>query len=405
MAPNLKGRLARIRDLGLVKAVDLAERGGGPLSAQRGSIRRDATIRRESPPFLHGWEAAGDMAWTRSMSYENQLPESIDPAVFAPLRRLAAAAPQAPARIGRENLRFFDLETTGLSGGTGTIAFLAAVGRFEDGDFTLTQVFLEDYPGEGAFLACLLPLLGGDTCIVSYNGKAFDLPLLRTRCVMNGLAPPEFRHHVDALFAARRLWKRVHGGASLGLLEHEVLGIQRGEDLPGALIPEVWLSFAREGQSPLMPLVLSHNALDVVGLARLLERAQAIFDDPRSRSGRSDLDRFGLGRTLLAAGRMGEGEELLEAAAADGDERAGLLLSLRCRRSRRVDDCLRVAAILPATFRCAVEKAKIFERTLGNLEEASLWAEEALRLASRDADRTAARARLGRIERKISRRG
>jgi uncharacterized protein len=414
VAPNLKGRLARIRKLGLVSASELGSGEAGQKPESRPRRVRPEPIRREKPSFLKGWEDVGEMAWARTLSFENHMPESLDSLVFAPLHRLrrrpsrggpesSALLPPTPDRVPSERLRFFDLETTGLSGGAGTVAFLAAVGRVADGEFSLSQVFLEDYPGEPAFLGRLLALLGGETAIVSYNGRAFDMPLLRTRCVMNGMAAPEPGLHIDALFASRRLWRRVHGGASLGLLEREVLGLERGEDLPGAMIPEVWLSFARSGEAPLMPLVLSHNADDVLGLARLVARVQAVFDEPRARSGRLDLDRFGLGRTLLAAGRIEEGEELLEAASGDGDEGAGLLLSMRYRKASRVEDCLRVAATLPSTYRCAVERAKLYERSVGDLGEAARWAKEALRLARKGVEREAAELRLDRIGRKRAR--
>ncbi len=403
MAANLKGRLARIRELGLVKAADIQVPGAGGEALSRGEPPRpgEAPVRRK-PGFLEGWEGAGELAWKRVLRFENHLPESLDPAVFAPLGRRLSRDLEGMPRVAVERLRFFDLETTGLSGGTGTIAFLAAVGRVVEGEFELTQLFLEDYPGEGSLLASLMPLLEGDTCIVSYNGKAFDLPLLRTRCVMNAFPAQLPALHVDALFAARRLWKRVHGGASLGLLEREVLGIERGEDLPGSLIPEVWLSFARQGESPLMPLVLSHNADDVVGLARLVARIQAIFDEPRSRAGRLDIDRFGLGRSLVAAGRTAEGEELLEAAAADGDEGAWLLLARGCRRRRSVPDCLRVLELPSPGYSCAVERARIYERVLGDFAEAARWAGVALRQADGGARREALERRLARLERKLA---
>jgi len=314
----------------------------------------------------------------------------------------APGADRGLERIPAERLRFFDLETTGLSGGTGTLAFLAAVGRIEGDAFQLRQLFLEDFPGEGAFIDALLQLFGEGDIIVSYNGRAFDVPLLRTRCVMNSIQPPPMAAHIDAIFASRRLWKRVHGGASLGLLEREVLGIAREEDLPGAMIPAAWLDFVRRGDNPLMRLVISHNADDVVGLAGIVARLQSIFDDPRSRLASSDVDRAGLGRSLLAVGRFGEGEELLEAALGDGDGGAGILLSRRYRIALRARDAVRVADMLPPDYCSAVERAKLFERLAQDLPAAARWAKEAIRLAPGEAERLTATRRLTRIARKMA---
>jgi uncharacterized protein len=392
MASNLKGRLARIRKLGSVKAAETP---------------------RPQPSFLTGWKRLGDFLWSRSLRYDFSLPASVDPGPFAPLVRKESrrsgterkyeasreSEPFPPGRIALGRLRFFDLETTGLSGGTGTIAFLAAVGRSVGEGFELTQLFLEDFPGERAFVEALLELLG-DGVVVSYNGKAFDMPLLRTRCVMNALAAPT-PAQVDALFASRRLWKRVHGGASLGLLERGVLGMEREEDIPGSMIPELWLGFARTGEGPLMHLVLSHNAEDVLALARLVARAQAIFDEPRSRLAGAGVDRAGLGRTLLAVGRIGEGEEVLETAAGEGDENAALFLMRRYRLAARPKDCLRVEPLMSRDYRAAVERAKLYERLIRDLETAATWAGVALESAPGETEREAAMRRLRRIERKM----
>jgi uncharacterized protein YprB with RNaseH-like and TPR domain len=430
VAANLKGRLARMRRLaqvdekgkladpsafGLVRASRLGDRAepegsGNPTTGTGDRAARNRAASRprsEAPSFLSGWEQVGELAWTRTLRRELSIPPSLDPACFAPLRSprsrpASAVSASVQGRVALEELRFFDLETTGLSGGTGTVAFLAAIGRSEGSDFRLDQVFLEDFPGENDFIQAIAGFLASSAGMVSYNGRAFDMPLMRTRCVINGLPVPEPALHIDALFAARRLWRSVYGGASLGLLEREVLGVEREEDLPGAMIPEAWLAFARGGDSPLMPLVLSHNAEDVFGLARLVGRLQAVFDSPRSSARNGGLDRGALGRTLLAAGREAEGEELLEAAAGDGDERACLLLSLRYRRAGRIEECLEIAASMPATYRCAVERAKLFERKLGDLSQAARWAAEAVRLARGEVELEAAGRRVERLARKAA---
>jgi uncharacterized protein len=388
VAADLKKRLARIR---ASKADDASFSKAKPSAAPP---------ERPRPPFLEGWEKSSGYVWKRTIDRDNPLPNSIDPGVFAPLRRSKTISPNAP-RVSTKSLRFFDLETTGLSGGTGTIAFLASIGRIgESGDFSLSQIFLEDFPGERGFIETVLDLLGEGTTIVSYNGKAFDLPLLRTRCVMNALEAPALGH-IDALFASRRLWKTVHGGASLSLLERAVLDIEREEDIPGAMIPDIWLSFARTGEGPLMHLVLSHNADDVVSLAKLVSRAQAIFDDPLSRVASCDVDRFGLGRSLIAVGRDAEGEELLEAAAGEGNEKAGLMLLARYRRTGRVAEGLDILPLLPATYRAAVEKAKFYERCACDLDNAETWAKEAQALAQNENERSHAERRCARIKKRI----
>jgi hypothetical protein len=387
MASNLKGRLSR-----LWAGEKMRERVEAPQAAARGR-----------PDFLESWDEAGEFVWTRNLSYPNPLPPSIDPEPFAPLRRNGRSSgceSLAASRIASERLRFFDLETTGLSGGAGTIAFLASIGKVEeDGFFSLSQVFLEDFPGEASFVGIVLGLLGEEPMVVSYNGKAFDLPLLRTRCVLTGNPPPSYAQ-VDALFAARRLWRRVHGGSSLGLIESGVLGIDRGADLPGAMIPEAWLSFARGEHNPLMRLVLSHNASDVVGLAKVVALIASIFEAPLSYAESGDIDRAGLGRTLLSVGREKEGEALLEAAARSGDEGAAVLLFRRLRLASRADEALALDALLPESYHAAVERAKLYERGGRSLEEAMRWANEAHARAVSESERSAARRRIDRLERK-----
>ncbi len=400
MAGDLRKRLERLRklaraeedarSLGLSRASELPEpvplEGPAPASGDRGLGRREG-----GPEFLKGWDKLGDLVWSRSLRFKDYLGEEIDPLPFNAIGRRRpgqASGLAGPVPTGR--LRFFDLETTGLSGGSGTVAFLAAIGSREEGDFVVRQYFLEDYPGEAGFVRELLSALEGRT-VVTYNGRSFDLPLLRTRCVMNGLIPPR-AEDIDCLFAARRLWKSVHGGASLGLLEREVLGIEREEDVPGSMIPDIWFSYIKAGDSPLMDVVMSHNADDVVALARLLARAALVFEAPLSWLASASLDRAGLGRTLLALGRQEEAEELLEAALGDGHEGAGLVLSRHYRRRGREADRRRVLGMLPESPRSWIERSKFLEHVerdnasalaLAELALASAWTrrlEEALRL-------------------------
>ncbi|HOX48404.1 MAG TPA: ribonuclease H-like domain-containing protein [Spirochaetales bacterium] len=483
MAKNLKGRLARLRELGLVKAAELeapgagekgafsggaaegeaAAQGGAPVgeggstspSARRrpGAGARGARAgggeRPGVPSFLAGWTQAAELVWERELRFPSHLPPLIDPRPFAAMSRKAArgsldaakpgvrsaAKPGARAADGAaplgaggrpeaatrgaglaggadgllpsESLRFFDLETTGLSGGSGTVAFLAAVGRIEAGEFAVRQLFLADYPGERAWLEALLSLLSEGSVVTTYNGRAFDLPLLRTRLVMNGMRPPSFAE-IDALFVARRLWRRVHGGASLSLLERLVLDLERELDVPGSAIPDIWFSYLREGDHPLMAAAMAHNAEDVSGLERLAARAARIFEEPRAWAASGAVDRAGLGRGLLALGRADEGEELLEAALGEGDAAAGLLLSRRYRREGRLEDRRRVVGMLPEGLESCVERAKFHEHALKDFRAALAWTDRAISWA-REGGGTEAfealEARRARLLRKLERGG
>ncbi|HMD81583.1 MAG TPA: ribonuclease H-like domain-containing protein, partial [Anaerolineales bacterium] len=85
---------------------------------------------------------------------------------------------------------FLDTETSGLSGGTGTYAFLVGVARFVDGQFLLQQFFMRDPAEEPALLEGLSNFLAPCKALVTFNGKAFDAPLLTTRYSMHRIPVP-----------------------------------------------------------------------------------------------------------------------------------------------------------------------------------------------------------------------
>ena len=389
MAGNLKSRLSRIR----------AAQAGGASRSRAEEVQAS----REAPSFLAGWERMDEFVYRREIRFDLDLPEVVDAAPF--LGRAAALELRdsgAPIAAETESLRFFDLETTGLSGGTGTLAFLAAIGRPAGGGLAVTQVFLADYPGEALFISAVLEALGKDTTLVTYNGRSFDLPLLRTRCVMNGLAAPLEGRHLDLLHVSRRLWRSVHGGASLGLLEETVLGRDRGPDVPGSLIPALWFAYLSRGEEEGMDLVMSHNASDVATLAALLALESGIFASPLGHVGDGELDRAGLGRSLIALGRAAEGEALLEAAARDGNERAAILLSRRYGKNGRTGDRARIQELLGAGFDGMVERAKYLEHCAHDCRAALSWvrlAEGRPEAATRATELAARKERLIRKER------
>lgn len=370
MAGNLKSRLARLKAAGGERPAPAA----APLAApEEGLPRTGCAAHRglagpgagRAPGFLAGWELFAPFVYTRELVVEDPLPDILEPAPFLPLapRRGRPGTREAEAleeTIESARLRFFDLETTGLSGGSGTVAFLAALGRRSPGGLAIRQFFLADYPGERDFVLGILDSLSGPSVLATYNGRSFDYPLLKTRCVMNGIAAPD-PPHLDVLYPARRLWRKASGGASLGLLEGLVLGQDRGPDVPGSRIPALYLDFLRTGEEAEMGLVMSHNASDVSSLARLLARVAGVYGSPLGCGDDPLLDRASLGRSLLALGRPEEAEALLEEASASGDGEAFVLLSRRYRGRHRGRDFERIWERRPSGYAPAVEGAKYFE--------------------------------------------
>ena len=165
-------------------------------------------------------------------------------------------------------LVYLDTETTGLAGGTGTCAFLIGVGIIEDRQFTVRQFFLRDYPEEKAALAALEEMLGECEGVVTFNGKAFDVPLLETRYALARMKSPFGKLvHLDLLHPARQLWKMRLESCKLTHLEEEILGIHREGDVDGSEIPGIYFDYLRTGDARGLQPVFYHNALDIVTLA------------------------------------------------------------------------------------------------------------------------------------------
>jgi uncharacterized protein len=211
---------------------------------------------------------------------------------------------------------FLDTETTGLAGGTGTCAFLAGVGRITPEGFHVRQFFMRDYGEEASLLDALARHLEPFRVLITYNGRAFDQPLLETRYRLQRAEPPfaAFLDHVDLLYGARRLWKLRFANCRLVELEQQVLGYEREGDVPGALIPALYFDYLHSGAgSPLLP-VFEHNALDILSLACLTAIVPHAFRDPANAPLKHGAEMTGIGRWLRAAGEMEQARGLFKRA-------------------------------------------------------------------------------------------
>jgi uncharacterized protein YprB with RNaseH-like and TPR domain len=205
--------------------------------------------------------------------------------------------------LKEDTLCFFDTETTGLSGGVGNQVFLIALAWRRRGGLLLRQYLLPDPASEQPFLEALVEDLAASGALVSYNGRAFDVPVLEGRLVLARRDTDVIhRSHLDLLYPARRIFRARIGHCNLGNVETQVLGRDRGDDIPGYLIPDMYLSYLRSRDPRSLRAVLLHNRQDVVSLSLLLDHLCTALRYPHNLH---PLDRLGVAAVLEKAG---EGE-------------------------------------------------------------------------------------------------
>ena len=174
--------------------------------------------------------------------------------------------------IAHSRLLHFDTETTGLAGGTGTRAWMIGVADWlADGRFRIRQLTTATMGAESAMLRTFALWLAPDTVLVSYNGKCYDAPLLKTRYRLARLPDPfSGLGHLDLLHPVRRQWKGIWENCRLATAERELLGVVREDDLPGSEAPAAWLSYLRGGSAGNLRRVLVHNSQDLRSIAGVL---------------------------------------------------------------------------------------------------------------------------------------
>jgi uncharacterized protein YprB with RNaseH-like and TPR domain len=338
-------------------------------------------------------------------------------------RRLDVANGRRETDVGAGSASpvFLDLETTGLSGGAGTVAFLVGCGRFEGGAFRTRQFFLQGFGAERALLHAVGEFLEGAPLIVTYNGRTFDVPVLETRWLFHRLPPAlAALPHLDMLPPARRLWRGAGEGADEGCrlvaLEARLWGVRRDGDVPPFEIPRRYFAFVRRGDASGLPAVVEHNRLDLLSLAAIAARGQRLVRDGAAAAADA--------AECLAAGRLLDERGLSERAEAcfrrvAGDrfaphavrEQALVSLARLLRRQRRFGEAaeawrtvVRESIGRSAAVREAVEALAVHhEHRDRDLETARALALQAL-AAERDPRRRDQVAwRLARLDRKLAR--
>jgi len=265
-------------------------------------------------------------------------------------------------------IAYVDTETTGLAGGTGTYVFAAAVATPMPSGLRVAQFFLPEPGMEPAFLHVLRDEIEAADGVATFNGGSFDLPILRTRWVMARM-PGELTHgpHVDLLTLVRALYRHRLENCTLRYVEERILGYEREDPLPSALVPEAYFGYLRLGSHEFLEAALEHNRLDVISLvhlhSRMLRRLEGADVDMDAD------DWLALGRHRWRRGARADGWRALRNATAFAEggaaATAGLLLSRRLVRRGSIAGADRLLDWLETNarddVRVSVARARLLE--------------------------------------------
>jgi len=315
---------------------------------------------------------------------------------------------------------FLDLETTGLSGGVGVVPFLVGLGYFRDEQFQVSQFFLGDLAEEEALMRELGRFFRemDFRSVVTFNGKAFDLPLLETRFILQREALPlSGLPHLDFLFSARSLWSHKHESCRLYHLAQEVLEAHREEDIPSAEIPFRYFEYLRTGEFSLIEPILYHNQEDLLSLLGVVISGAALFIGEQGEEldlPGDAMDLFGAARLLERTGERERSAQYMSRAlegrlSGEYAVLAKMKLASHFKKNREWEKALRLWNEMTPLHQldCFRELAMYYEHREKDYKKASEVALEGLALAgqasrSRHEDFTR---RLERLQQKIERQG
>ena len=305
---------------------------------------------------------------------------------FGPAMLRQDVIPLPPIEPHPGNVAYLDTETTGLSGGSGTYVFTAAVARPIDCGLRVAQVFLPQPGMEAAFLHALREELEPADAIATFNGASFDMPVLRTRWVMARM-PGELNEaaHVDLLTLVRALYRHRLESCSLRMVEERVLGYERDDPIPSAVVPDAYFDYLRTGSRDFLEAALEHNRLDVISLVHLHSRLLLRLNG--GETGMDASDWLALGRHRFRRGDNADGWRALRNATSfakgDASATAGLLMSKRLVRRGSIAAADSLLGWLESSvtedIRLSVARARLLEWRRRDASQALNVVEDALR--------------------------
>lgn len=285
-----------------------------------------------------------------------------------------------------EELFFFDTETTGLGGGVGNTIFLLGYASVKENNLVLRQHILPHPGAEVSLYQSFLENVNYKT-LVTYNGKSFDWPQVKTRHTLVREHVPKLPAfgHFDLFHAAKRMWKHKLDRLKLAVVEREVLGVERVDDIPGFLAPMIYFDFIDSKQPEGMLGIIKHNELDILSLVTLY--THLTFQLCGKDINQTRKESYEVGRWYASLGEKAAAEKVLTKLVDGSDHtsfQAKLSLAYQYKKDQNWDHSLSLfievtnAEDNGLSLEACVESAKIFEHKRKDYKLALQYCQKAL---------------------------
>ncbi|NLW87092.1 MAG: hypothetical protein GXY38_09490 [Planctomycetes bacterium] len=168
---------------------------------------------------------------------------------------------------GPEDLLFMDVESCGFSG---AVIFLVGMMYYRNDDLHFEQYLARNYAEEAAILTAFIDRVASARVLVTFNGKAFDMNMIRERAIFHGLKMPPEGPHLDLLTEARKRWRGRLPNCKLQTLERHLFKRNRVGDIPGWAIADAYHKFVDTADARQVRDIVHHNLLDLLTMAQLV---------------------------------------------------------------------------------------------------------------------------------------
>jgi uncharacterized protein len=285
-----------------------------------------------------------------------------------------------------DELFFFDTETTGLGGGVGNTIFLLGYASFNETSVIVKQHILPQPGSEVPLYKSFLENVNYEK-MVTYNGKAFDWPQVKTRHTLIREHVPKLPGfgHFDLYHASRRIWKHRLERMKLSIVEKEILKFTRQDDVPGFLAPMIYFDFIESKNPEGMLGIMRHNELDVLSLITLY--THLTFQLLQLDQSQTDMETFEVGRWYSYLGENETAKDVflgLRDAREEISLKAKHELAYQFKKKKEWYSALELWEevadndFTPLQTEACIELAKIFEHRVKNLEKAIFYTNKAI---------------------------